>query len=295
MIMKQNKELTIINFMDKLQFNYTPAVIEFDENVFIAEIDKLDLDAITPAKIKEFKDKIIKKHKELSHEATEWRAKADRIIEHLDKRIEHLREAKRLENEKYKKDKQEQWNKFINDVLANTELPDSYKINIIYKDEYDLKKWTDNLLIEDIDEQIATQKALKKREDDALELRQLKQKLLDTQIKTLNTKYNLNVESNEVMYIDSDKLEQHFINKSYMFKQAELRAEQLAQATQQVQQVVTKTIAVAPAGVYNWQAPVAPKLNDNVYVTVRIGSKTQVKLDQLLDSIRQHGFEVTVL
>ena len=186
-----NKDYVPVVFSVERDVKATLTVIEFNKQRWLDQIDKMPLEDITAGWIKSIKDSAVAFDKQLNAPIQAWRAEINEIIAHAEARVASIKAAKAKEEAVRKQTRTTRANELIKECKAKSNLPPEYLAKIVFKDEYTLVKNTDKKIIEDIELQIETQRALKKGADDAAALKVANIKNRELLIDNLNIKYSV--------------------------------------------------------------------------------------------------------
>lgn len=167
-------------------------VIIFDKQIYLDQIDLMPLEDITAKWLKSIKDAAIAIDKRINEPVAAWRAQVDEIIAYAEARIASIKAVRAKEEAARKQTRTARANELITECKAKSDLTPEYLAKIVFKDDYTLVKFTDKKIIEDVEVQIETQRALKKGADDAAALKVANIKNRELLLENLNTKYGAN-------------------------------------------------------------------------------------------------------
>lgn len=167
-------------------------VIIFDKQIYLDQIDLMPLEDITAKWLKSIKDAAIAIDKRINEPVAVWRAQVDEIIAYAEARIASIKAARAKEEATRKQTRTARANELITECKTKSNLSPEYLAKVVFKDDYTLVKFTDKKIIEDVEVQIETQRALKKGADDAAALKVANIKNRELLLENLNTKYGAN-------------------------------------------------------------------------------------------------------
>lgn len=284
-------QLATVDFMKDVKV--TSANIVYDKAVWLAVIDKMELEEITPKFLKSLNDDRIQLVRQVNAQSIILDNDLKEVYAYATEKVAGLkREAEIAENTR-KADKKVEVAKLIMSIKKNHDLPDEYLNKVLLKEEYLQKGYTGAKLNADIEAQIENLAALKKGDDDAKTVAAQKLKIRELTIAGLNTKYGFSLTLSDVFGLENDNLEPHYIRRAELRKPVK---EIAPVAEDRIVPVAGNFVAdeqiIVPG------TPMEPKSevvsDGKVYRKVLIGADSQGKLMQAIGKLKRELAEQNI-